>query len=653
MDGTSDRYDVFISYRRRGGSSEARLIQTSLEQQGLRAFLDVEDLRLGHFDEALLTRIAETPYFILILSPNCLARCADEDDWLRQEIAQALRTNRKIVPVLMPGFTFPDPETLPPDIRDLWTHNGVTLSHEFYDATIARILEYLNPEADAEATVGASDETPPRPPSERGGRKRRRRFFARRSPTAAGAVASINPLLTEFDERYRFGRMLAKLPPVRWVRPSPHDTTGFRLALTFCLIALTASVLSIFGRASTFTVNLRQLSTNTTRTIHFGYLYELNAAFFYLILAPIFIFFTVQFIYKAHYALQHLTVSGQLTTKDDAGDDPLALLGATNRRIFRPSLLVALFLVQFLLVVGTEFRPRTGDYYKLAFGYVQAPFIQTYGVGSTLKDLQARGREIADMEKINQETLGDWRLEQIKGGPAPGASRAVFWLFLFFALLVQVLFLPLAIWIVLKGAFLLFFVYRAVEPNPGGRVVLNLDFKDQDKAFGLADLNNAYKSLLVLVFIGAGGMATAVFTNYMKGTSRIIGAANTAPALGLLAQSEVALLPLILMVIIAVSLLLIYMKAEAARVRHIAELDREIAEASPATQARLEQERKLAYAQSPWPDFRFRAWFGATLPTYVCPSLILTKYPGLLGTVFIAWQSIVDAIERAFHIFMN
>ena len=147
------KYDVFISYRRTGGSAEARLVQTKLSKHGLKAFLDVDDLESGHFNLALLKRIAEAPNFVVILSPHSLDRCADERDWLRQEIAQAVQTKRNIVPLIMPNFDFPTQETLPAELKDLPNYQSVKYSHEFFDATIAKLVQYLRPVRGAAARL--------------------------------------------------------------------------------------------------------------------------------------------------------------------------------------------------------------------------------------------------------------------------------------------------------------------------------------------------------------------------------------------------------------------------------------------------------------------------------------------------------------------
>jgi serine/threonine-protein kinase len=139
----SARYDVFISYRRQNGAAEARGISGELKERKFKSFLDVDDLGAGYFDQALLNCIAATPNFILVLSPHCLDRCADESDWLRREIVQALETNRNIVPVALPGFQFPEPEELPLELRPLSSHNSVLYSHEYFKAMVDKIERYL------------------------------------------------------------------------------------------------------------------------------------------------------------------------------------------------------------------------------------------------------------------------------------------------------------------------------------------------------------------------------------------------------------------------------------------------------------------------------------------------------------------------------
>jgi hypothetical protein len=136
-------YDVFISYRRELDAQAARLIRAELQNRGSRVFLDVDDLRPGQFDDALLERIRETSNFVLILSAGSLDRCSEQDDWLRKEIVCALAHDRTIIPVLMPGFAFPAEQALPDELHPIRVHHGVAYSHEYFGATIDKIVGFL------------------------------------------------------------------------------------------------------------------------------------------------------------------------------------------------------------------------------------------------------------------------------------------------------------------------------------------------------------------------------------------------------------------------------------------------------------------------------------------------------------------------------
>jgi serine/threonine protein kinase len=136
-------YDVFVSYRRDLGAQTARLIVQRLEQEGLRAFLDVDALTSGQFDEKLLATIAGAPHFIVVLTEKGLDRCREPGDWLRREIAHAIQTRRNIVPILAPGFQMPDPKALPAAVRPLAGYNTIKYEHEYFDAFIHKLVEFL------------------------------------------------------------------------------------------------------------------------------------------------------------------------------------------------------------------------------------------------------------------------------------------------------------------------------------------------------------------------------------------------------------------------------------------------------------------------------------------------------------------------------
>lgn len=138
-------YDAFISYRRENGFLMAQVIRDRLEEKGLHCFLDLEELRSGHFDEKILYAIQEAHTFILILPKNALTRCSNEDDWVRKEIMEAVRCNKVIIPVMYDGFKWPKKwnDSIPEEIRNLERMNGVSGSQEYLPAMIEKIVSYM------------------------------------------------------------------------------------------------------------------------------------------------------------------------------------------------------------------------------------------------------------------------------------------------------------------------------------------------------------------------------------------------------------------------------------------------------------------------------------------------------------------------------
>lgn len=135
------RHDVFISYRRDSGAAEARLLREALVGRGVSVFLDVTDLRRGYFDEELLKRISATPNFVPILTPGALDRPAESQDWMRQEIAHAIREKRNVIPIFVGAFAFP--AALPDDLVNLPRHQGIQYSHQYFDAMTQSIVDAL------------------------------------------------------------------------------------------------------------------------------------------------------------------------------------------------------------------------------------------------------------------------------------------------------------------------------------------------------------------------------------------------------------------------------------------------------------------------------------------------------------------------------
>lgn len=134
-------YQIFVSYRRDGGEALACLVSEKLNRCGYRTFYDVESLRSGKFNEEIFRVIDVCTDIVVVLPPNGLDRCINENDWVRKEIAYAIKANKNIIPVMMRNFEFP--EELPADINDLRNFNGVSANMEYFDATFSKLISMI------------------------------------------------------------------------------------------------------------------------------------------------------------------------------------------------------------------------------------------------------------------------------------------------------------------------------------------------------------------------------------------------------------------------------------------------------------------------------------------------------------------------------
>lgn len=108
----------FISYRRKGGDVYARTIYQQLLLDGYdkdTIFFDILSSN-GFFSEEIEEAIENCENFILVLTKSSLARCHDPEDWVKQEIALALKLGKNIIPVAIKGSFSKYPDDLPEDI---------------------------------------------------------------------------------------------------------------------------------------------------------------------------------------------------------------------------------------------------------------------------------------------------------------------------------------------------------------------------------------------------------------------------------------------------------------------------------------------------------------------------------------------------------
>jgi hypothetical protein len=474
-----------------------------------------------------------------------------------------------------------------------------------------------------------------------------------------------DPLLSEFDPNHTFGWSLRKLPLLKFLLDSETHVRGSRLAWTFFWVALATSILSVLcnaGRLQATLINTENPATPPSPYIlSFGYLYEMNAAFWYLFLAPIFVFLGVRFVSSAHFALNGLSLKKRLITnyryKNQRllNKDPLVTLGRMNRRFFRPAFLILIVGATAVVVVGTEFLPppelwghHKGDYWGLAFGYIQSKALPRYE-NKTLQQLVEEGRDVKNIPAI---AAGDnwrqkWRVvPTTTGGTTTRSEYLLFWPFVVFALGVQVLFIPFAIWIFFKAIFVLRCVYNATTPSERSPLELKLDYEDADHAFGLADLHQAYNYLVAIIFVGAAGMASVVISNVPKGSHRTLSGEGTWSIFGSIGQLVTTFIPFILFLVLIVFLFFLHMKTEEQRQKFVSSLDAQIAKLRKPN-PQLDAKRDRACKQTAWPDAIFKTWFGASVSSYIVPVTFLKSNPGWTETIYNLWVRIADLFAGA------
>lgn len=143
---TSEIYDVFISYRRKGGSEKAQLVKSELEKRGVedkRIFLDTHSLHDGDFEQNIKVAISQSRSVLVIISQGCFDEVKETDYWYI-EIQEALTQGKKVIPFFFDGITSFGGLNVPDELAALTKMNAVTYQHEYADMAFDRLLSFLD-----------------------------------------------------------------------------------------------------------------------------------------------------------------------------------------------------------------------------------------------------------------------------------------------------------------------------------------------------------------------------------------------------------------------------------------------------------------------------------------------------------------------------
>lgn len=155
-------YDIFISYRSEGGFETAKHLNDLLVRDGYNVSFDKNMAREGDFDKILFERIEQCRDFLVVVDRHAFDRMINpapdydpKKDWMRVEIAYALKLKRNIVSVLLPDASYP--KKLPEDLDKLDVKNGPKYSKDYFDSfydklknkflhSVPRNVQHLNHE---------------------------------------------------------------------------------------------------------------------------------------------------------------------------------------------------------------------------------------------------------------------------------------------------------------------------------------------------------------------------------------------------------------------------------------------------------------------------------------------------------------------------
>ena len=140
---------VFISYRRGDATGYAgRLYDRLRTRLPNRTFMDAGEIAPGaDFDVTISNALASCKVLIAMIAPDWAAgRLNNPADYVRREIAAALRSGIRVVPVLIHGAAMPSESELPEDLKPLAHRQALVIDNSSWDAAYEQLLGVIEAE---------------------------------------------------------------------------------------------------------------------------------------------------------------------------------------------------------------------------------------------------------------------------------------------------------------------------------------------------------------------------------------------------------------------------------------------------------------------------------------------------------------------------
>lgn len=145
---------IFLSYRRDDSAGYTGRIFDHLGNRfgASRVFMDVEGIDIGeNFAKAIEASIAQCNTVVAVIGRQWAGsadtsagrRIDDPADYVRQEIAAAIRLGVELVPVLVGGAKFPSKQELPPELVDMSFRNALQIDDSAFLVGVDRLIAVL------------------------------------------------------------------------------------------------------------------------------------------------------------------------------------------------------------------------------------------------------------------------------------------------------------------------------------------------------------------------------------------------------------------------------------------------------------------------------------------------------------------------------
>ena len=138
----AEEYDIFISYRRfedearqKENISKAGRLSEVFARKGYKVFFDQNERTAKALKEKILPAVRNSRCFVLFLTEKCLERCKNEGDLVRQEIEEAKKEGKTIVPVTLDSAVEHWPNDLPESLRFLSDNGGIDITNIHNDTS--------------------------------------------------------------------------------------------------------------------------------------------------------------------------------------------------------------------------------------------------------------------------------------------------------------------------------------------------------------------------------------------------------------------------------------------------------------------------------------------------------------------------------------